>query len=648
MTALFLKEYRSLIPLQVVMILSGSGDLLYRPWLERLDQASWTHISSYIEPGTGSMLGVILAIFGLLVAYSLFPREHDDGTIEFLYSLPVPRWKIFLAKVLAGVTVLAVSAVVLQFTDWLQQSPNPQSFTGEQWRLQVAVVSASLQLSVSGVVLCHGVLISFLRRFGLIPYALVGWLVLTLERLEPSLAGLNFVNLLDLRYEGGRALVPWGPLTAHLLVAAAALGVAYLLWMGVAERFVAWWSRLREAAAGKVALGCATALVVVVLGSLAIALMTASVGGELLGGGPEELRTTGEHDPGTDRVETDRFVFTFPRSQRDRALKLAAGADALHERMRQRLDAEVGAKVVVDLTEESSHHEGITSWTVMRVGLAGEPDDRRVLKVLAHELVHAFQFQISDGKMAENGRATRAFAEGSAEHLAHWLVPDPELERAARRTALAAWERHEIRFEELADDDRLRADFDTLLVYTLGQTWVAALVDACGEGSIGRALRAMSRDDAPRDLAPLPFWQDTLRAAECDFEAVGLRWSEMMSQGVEQEREFLDLLPRLGGGVARGDRRMITVLATLDRPPLPADRFPEVRYQLRVRSGPGASDVQLRGYRGRVVPETDGRRVEFRVPRAALPGRRFQIQLGIRFHPEVWGWFERWQWAEAP
>jgi hypothetical protein len=472
-------------------------------------------------------------------------------------------------------------------------------------------------------------------------------MVISLAELEPSLSWLNYTTLMSLEYDGQVALVPWGPMLAHLAGAVVALVGAYLLWMGAAERFALWWERLGQVTGGRVAMGCATAIVVVVFGSLAITLMVASAGDGIIPEDPEEVSGPAELDPRTARWETDRFVFTYPLAQQERVRRVFIGADLTHEQLRQRLGASVGAKVVVDLTEESAHHQGITAWTSIRVGMAGQSDDRQLYKIFVHELAHAFQFQESRRKLVDNARAVRFFAEGSAEYEANELVPDEELRRMARRTALAAWTRHRIRFDELADDDRLRADHDTLLVYTLGETWTAALVEACGADAPGRIWRAMGRDQAPRDLEPIPFWQDTLRVAECDSEGVLARW-ESMTEWAAQEREFLDLLPRLGGGVAGSDGRMVTILATLDRAPLPADRFPEVRYQLRVRSDPGVADTQLRSFYGRVLPEGDGRRIEFLVPRSALVGRRFQLQFGIRYHPEVWGFFERWQWAERP
>lgn len=646
MRTLYLKELRALLPLQILMILTNSADFFYRPLTQRLDEKAWTDISSYIGPGEGADMGISLVVFGLLIAYSLFPREHDEGTIDFLYSLPVSRRAIFVAKVAAGWTVLLVGCVVLQLSDFTLQSQNPQSFVGEQWRLDVSASVVLLQASFAGIVLCHGLVLSFLRRFGLIPYAMGGWVVISLERVSPTFSYLNVMNILTLEYDGQRVAIPWFELGLHIALAAFCVALAYVLWMGRAEWATALWAKAQKAPHGRAALGCATVLVVIGFFVLAVIIS--------LGDDDESDRGFDPDDDGlrpvsfsVDSAETERFDFTYPSNMREKALALIRGADDLHEGLRQRLSAHKGARVIVDLTEQSPHHEGITAWTKMRVGLIAAIDEAHLRHVFTHELVHSFQFQESQRRLGDNNRATRFFGEGSAEYFAFELVPNESQRRASRQVTLAAWSRHRIRFEVLADDDALRESFDPHLVYPMGESWTAALVEACGAAAPGRVLRAMGREDAPQDLAPMAFWQDTLQAVDCDLEEVIGRWEQMMLEGVESEAEFLAALPRLGGGVASADSDEIVVLAALDRAPLPSELYPEVRYYLRVRDNPGVDDSQIRAFEGDVLSLGEGRRIEFRVPRDYFHGQRFQFQLGLRFNPRCWAYFEPWQFADV-
>jgi hypothetical protein len=627
------------LPLQILMILTNSGDVLFRPFTERLDEAAWTGISSYILPGTGSEVGLSFIIFGLLVAYSLFPREHDEGTIEFLYSLPIARWRIFAAKTLAGLTVLITSCVVLQVTDGLLQSFNPQSFEGEQWRLSTAATIALLHALFAGFILAHGVLVSFFRRFGLIPYALLWWVVLSLERFSPLFAWLNPLSFLDLEYEGQRLVVPWGEVALHGVFAAASLALAAFLWMGGAERLGQALSGLGRRTSGRLALGCGTVVILFVAIGALIAML-----------GPLDPPQDEARDSSFTVVtaKTRWFDVTYPSNLRARSLALVRELDELHAETRRRLGAAPGDRVALDLTEQSAHHEGITAWTTMRVGLLGEPDERRLRRTFVHELVHAFQFQESRRRLADNARVVHSFAEGSAEYISLEVLPDEAVRRGSRRVALLAWHRHRLRFEELADSERLGQRLDPHLVYAAGEGWCAALERACGEGSIGEVLRAMGRPGAPTDLAPLDFWRDTLQAAGCGLEAVLAQWERMMRDGGEAEAEFLEALPRMGGGVLSATGSTLRFRATFDREPLPAASYPQVTYLLRVRSNPGVDDASMRVFEGELEPLDGQQVVHFEVPLAALQGRRFQFQLGQRFYPRGWPHFEPWQWADRP
>ena len=134
MIALYKKELRGLLPLLGLVALLFGGGFLFRPLSERLDEISWVGQSGHLLPGEGKQYAVLLMIMALVAAYSVFPREHDEGTIELLYALPVSRGGIFAAKALAGWTVLIIGIVLDQLVGAWVQAINPQSWSGEQWR----------------------------------------------------------------------------------------------------------------------------------------------------------------------------------------------------------------------------------------------------------------------------------------------------------------------------------------------------------------------------------------------------------------------------------------------------------------------------------------------------------------------------------
>ncbi len=633
MIPLYRKELRALAPFALLGMLLVSGDLLVRPLTERHDEASWVHIASYVDPASESSGDWIWMVLAASIAFAAYPREHDEGTIALLHSLPIRPSSIYLAKVAAGWTALLAIVVTLVISDGLQSNLSPASLEGGQWRLGLALEIAALQLALCLIVYGHALLASVARLFGLIPYVVL--LVMT-NILEESFAPLIWADPTELvapRYHGRALVIPWGPLALQGALALFAYALAYLSWVGPAARVGRAIARLRASLAGKLAAGCA--------GVFALGLLTLIALGVLIGGMPDD----DESDDGegsaiaASEVTTERYRLSFPSDLRGRAAPLIADADRLHEAVRARLGADVGPVLVADLTDTSAEHLGLTSWTTLRVGLAGERDPEQLRRTFTHETAHAFQHRLTDGRGAS--KATRFFLEGSAEHLAQAVVPNPEELARVRAVAAASWTRHRMRFEDLADDERLRARFDPLLVYPLGELFTAALVETYGEQAIGDVLRAMGRAGAPRDLSPRAYWEDTLRAAGYDLETVLAAFERAVRREADQQSEAIEALPRLGGGVRAREGAYLVLEATLDR-----DAPAEASFFVRVRAGPTAGDTETFGVEGEVDP-ADRRRVTFRVLAPLLPGPRFQILFSVAPGPRGWAFSESWQWASS-
>lgn len=627
MIALYRKELRALAPIALLGMLLMSGDIFIRPLTERYDESSWTDIATYVRPEQDGPLGWMWIVLAVSVAYAAYPREHDERTIELLHALPIRKSSIFLAKVAAGWTALFAIAAMLFVTDAIQSNLSPASLDGDQWRLGVALELAALQLALCVVVYGHALFASVLRLFGLIPYLALIFLTNVLEELLPPLMWVDPNELLAPRYDGRALVIPWGGLIAQLGAAALAYLLAFLAWAGPAERIGRAIERLRASVAGTAAIGCAG-----VGGVFFVALFALGI---LIGGMPED-------DEGEDtsiavsEVSTERYVLAVPDALAARAEPLVADADRLHEEVRVRLGADVGPVLVADLTDTSAEHLGIAAWTTLRVGLAGERDPVQLRRTFTHETAHAFQHRMID---ARRSAASRFFIEGSAEYLAKAIVPDDRALTDARTLAVAAWTRHRMRFEDLADDGRLRERFDPLLVYTLGELWTAALVETYGARAIGDVLRAMGRADAPRDLPPRAYWEDALRAAGYDLETVLSRFERMVAEHAERERDAIEALPRLGGGVRGRDGAYLLLEARLDR-----DLPPGARVLARIRSGPDARDSETQAFEGE-RDATDPRRLVFRVHVALVPSSRFQILFSVAPSTRGWAFSETWQWA---
>jgi hypothetical protein len=628
------KELRSLLPLFILILLVRGADLLYEPFTERLDEKAWAGTGSGLNPGSGSSAAIVLMVLSLMAAYSLFPREHDDGTIHFLHALPVSRTRIFLAKVTAALLVLVSGVAFGKLTGWLLQLPNESSFTGHQFRLQVAIGSGFLYAAFSAFVLAHGVALSFLRRFGLVLYAVLAWIVIALER-DPRLVFLNPIRLCSFEYQGLSLVIPWRELGFQAGFALFALGVAWFLWTGPAERFGQAFNDFAKEAHGKVVLGCGTALVVFLAFAL---LIYASWPGS--GGPPEERNVRYATFQDAVPAETVHYKFTYPANLRERAMVLVRGGDASYAAVRDAFGARDGAPIVADLTDTSGEHLGIAQWQKIRVCLADDEPEKLLRHVFHHETAHAFQFQESRETAHHEFQSTQFFLEGGAEFAAFETVPDEDMRASSRRLALAACRRHELKFDELCDASGFASHHDKNLVYPVGETWVAALAATYGKEAPGNVLRAMARPDAPRGLAPLDFWQDTLQAAGYDEERVVAAWQALLDETEASNPGFLDALPALTGGVSGAEGDDVVIRAGLDRA-APSDAV----FYARTRPNERAGDDQTFPWRG----QKEGRRaVVFRVKRSALTGRTFQFQLGVQYDALIRPYFEDWQSAPVP
>lgn len=629
MRSLVAKELRALVPMMILCFLVISGDLLFRPFTERLDEASWQSISS-IESGDGGGMAFMFALLAFFVAYAAFPREHDEGTIAYLGSLPVTPARIFAAKVGAGLLVLIAFPMIGQLTNWILQLPNPQSFSGNQFRAEVAITAGALQAIFASIVYGHALLASSLRRFGLLPYALAVWVLVALEEIAPELAWVSPASICRFEYEGTRLTIPWLPIVVHSIVSAIAIALAYFAWMGPFDR-------LRELAAPKkegrslpatLALGCATSIIGVLVFALLIFVSLREAERGVLDPPSEGVSWQ------TAEVRSARYAFVYPTNLRGRATRLAGAADAILERVIAVTGAEDPGLITVDLAESSGHHEGIAAGTRIRMGLL-QDDENRLRHVLAHESTHVIQGRESDRRLADHGAITRFFVEGSAEWVAYEVVSDLEDERRQSRiVAAASWSRHELDLEDVLDDARLRERYDTTLVYSLGETWADAIASACGRAAIGGVIRAIGRADAPDDPGALGIWQDALQHAGCSEAAVRLRWERAMRDLVESERDAIAAIPRAGAGVVGAGGERTVIVAELDRPAPPG-----AEWWVRVRRDRAASDTEVRGARGALE---DAVHVRFELARE-LTYPRFDLEVCMIPEGGNWPFCEPWQ-----
>lgn len=638
MSALLRKELRALLPLFGIGAFLMSGDFLFRPFYERIDELPWSQVASDLMPGDSPGLALLLLVLALVTAYSAFPREHDEGTIAFLYSLPVSRRAIFVAKASAGLLVLATVVVLGAITNYFLQLPNPDTFNGQQHRWDLAALLVITRLVFVFAMYGWGMLASVGRRFGLIPLFMLGFVVSIAVGVDPSWAPLSPDSLLAREYVGTELVVPWTVLALHGAAGFMALVLSGFAWLGPGERVSAFVAQAGDNTVGRLALGCGTVMVVgvVLVGTVTLALVHSPEGGPAL---PDDEPVF--VDRGEARARTEHFEFVYPIGLTERALALIGESDGHYERIRAYLGAEPTPSIVVDLAHPAGDHLlGVADWSKVHVDLAAHDTLDKLRVTFVHETTHIFQQRISDNRMHDNAVAAKLFVEGSADFVAFELLEHPEGRRGLRRAVAATYERERLRFEDFAGFFELRERYDETLVYSAGEVFTAAIVETYGPAAVGNVLRAMGRDDAPQDLTPMAYWQETLQACGYDLEVVLARFYDILVGTLEEERAFIDSVPELRLVSSVFEDGALVVSAALDR----AAPAGEVRYLLRLRGTSGDDISRVRMARGILG---DGAELEFRLPLSALEDRAFEVQLGVAADVDGRPIFGRWRRIDA-
>jgi Tol biopolymer transport system component len=201
-------------------------------------------------------------------------------------------------------------------------------------------------------------------------------------------------------------------------------------------------------------------------------------------------------------LRTDHFdVYYYP--EEEEAAKLAARmAERWYTRLSQLLNHELSSRQPLILYASGAHFRqtnaiegelgegtgGVTEAFKRRIVLPFAGPIADTDHVLGHELVHAFQYDITNTNVSSGTAGALAlplwFIEGMAEYLSVGPV-DP---------LTAMWMREATRREKLPDVDKL--DNPKYFPYRYGQALWAYIAGKYGDGAIGNMLRAGASRDA--------------------------------------------------------------------------------------------------------------------------------------------------------
>lgn len=614
MRALWRKEWRGLLPLLPMFGLFFCADLVAVPLTKALDESDWFDHSGLDPDGIAPFA---LYLMGIIVGYSLFPREYEEKTIDFLHSLPITRGQVFLAKWLAGAALVTIVCLAQEVTYAFLQLFDGDSLTASSFRWENSGKLLLLGSATALEGLSHGLLLSFGRHFGFLLLGFAAWVV---SRLEDHFVTLEYLSPLSVAkpvFYGEDLVIPWTPLLWHSILSLIALLLSFRLWSKSGHQGT--YFALYRLKRWRKTVGCFTTLAVIVL----VMLWVAGIDDD-------------EEDPNPDpkplhaRVATKHYNFTYPANLQDRALRLAESADAIYEELALVFGGVKKSIIVADLTDRSREHLGLATLDKMRIDIFNNEEPDILKHTLAHETVHVLCFRLSGERGRVHETPLALMSEGTAEFLAFERGGSSRSRKDSRRHAVSMYHRHQLKFVDLVSDESARIHDDNFR-YTLGELWVQALVDCYGKSSLGRIWRAVGRPNAPNIDNPVTFWQDTLQASGYSFEKVRSRWLKLLTELEQQEAELLKALPRPRGRVIKGSDGEYQLEIRCDKK-VP-ENWPGLVLKVRARNGENYDIV-------RVEPTEDPQMYRADI---SWYGETFDYQIGIQFSDTAYPVYEEWK-----
>jgi hypothetical protein len=321
---------------------------------------------------------------------------------------------------------------------------------------------------------------------------------------------------------------------------------------------------------------------------------------------------------------TRHYRISYPAHEAGAALALAAGADAVFERVHELLGVPPGDPIDVDASGSAPNTHGMAFLGRLQMEL-----DSEVLAVLAHETAHVAAQRAAGAERDWLWQTAGTLSEG----LASWVETRfrARVERGDERMLLLAamHSRRELVIEELADPIAVQRVRDVSVEYAAGEALIAALVRLHGEDAVARLLQAFADPRLPTDLRGFALWQSTFQLAGFDLGAVVDEFYRGIESYAAANADRIAALPRPRVVLVRLGRSVGAMLV-LDVPQTDAAEHPLV---IRFRPAP---DSPLTDYqRFSATPN------EPVWPRSrTMMGGRICVQPGVEIGAEVL--FEPW------
>jgi len=635
MSTLFLKEIYQLRAYAWLILGISALSIVHILITERIDEytfAAWCDL--LCETGSSLEYGIVLLPLVLIVAYALFPIEHDESTIDFLHALPVSRTKIYLTKVLAGFALLSVVLLLEFVIGAVLLAANSQSIDGRFYpEFFVELVFSELVFVLA--VLSHGIVLSWFRWLGLLIYFFYFAMLLSLDYWLGGAGAVSVFSILEKEIVGDSMRLAWNSIALHLAASVALLFIGYLLWSRD--------HRTRDAGAmpknRRWLLSIVSALFFL-LACVLLVVQTLQLG---LGNNDGNLQTT----------TTQYYQFVVPKSSAARLAAIQSHADKDYDRLAAMLGIQSRPRIQADMTSKSEHALGVANWSKIYMNISGDETNVEYRRILSHETAHIFQSSESQGQLSNHYGSAKFFLEGMAQYAAFTLVPNPSLRSSNWQLAAIARERLSIESEDMFDFSAFVNRYDENLVYSLGDVWTQALVDTCSETILGDILRTVGREGSSLLQSGRSFWQTVLTQSDCDLDEVTDSWDALLKQveGTVNPGYF----PLYADPILKRDKlsrrfRLLVEVAGEQNLEIPE------RFLLKVRSQAKFSSLPASIYYGELLTDDQSsqrnannkQQVEFVVPTSATTQGVLHYQLGYVPKNGERAFFERWRRAGLP
>ncbi|MET0661313.1 MAG: hypothetical protein ABW110_24510 [Steroidobacteraceae bacterium] len=494
---------------------------------------------------------VLFWLMGFAIGTGLTTREHVDGTLSFLDGLPVTRTQVFLTKsvvilalVLLAPTVRFVSVIVMHL---LSRGSLDHEL---HWPLLLQAFGVQTLLIANAVFV--GAAIGRLQHLTWLAVAAVATGLMLLMQRYPRTTALNPLSVRDVELTPAGLVLDRETMWVQLALTASAFVIAWFAFTRIGR------ARRRSVPVRRPIVGAVVTITTIAMLAVALLLWTRSRDGESF-----DESAYAEQEPyfapsPPAQTQTRHYRISYPADESEAALRLAAQADAIFERVHQLLHTPPGAPIDVDASGSTVNTDGTAYLGRIRLRL---DSDMRI--VLSHETTHVVSQRLAGGDRDWLWENASVLSEGLATWV-HYHFAEQSREREQGLLVLAALHsRRELHVEELADPERLVELRDENLKYPAGEAMIDAIVRVYGADVLPKLLRAFANPSLPADLSGIELWRATFQLAGMNLGAVEDEFYREVSKYAAEHAARIAALPRPRVRLVREGRR-IGVQALID------------------------------------------------------------------------------------